>query len=927
MVTRSSNTVEFSGGQGRAEYAQAGGGYVNPDPQKVVGDGGASANAALIQSILGDVKGVMDVGVKTSREEAYLAGAALAATGEAEEALESSFTTKDWAVAGYRDTAGKLKMADAEASLPEDMKLLRQESPEKMAEYLAERRAKLAPSLDGMSREQRTAAFGQMLLSDRAAIANHAKEHAAFQVEQIVTTKQAEFSTYKMKLDAALKSGDEPTYRAAVADFAMGFVGGSIMNEPRFDGAMRQKMATQAIDDALGSGNVMVYEALQATAIPEDINNPTGPSRSIISMLSLDNQRKLSDSYRSAYNQTEGARDLDMHNAISYMKAGMNEGTYTGGVDGVVAMQKRILQSNPNNGAMASSLMDHFLSEKVKDHPNVPLIISHVMSGNFAALDAMNVSPTQAVEFMDKQWAKDGVTAVQKVPLLISMLGTGNPVIANKLGGTVDGIMRSFAFTTDMPPDNQATLKGVLGYIEGLKRVGGKDAALGQFYAGMPEDSAVRIQRLLAAGAVNNPKEAIVAVRDIEHREANMSPADKAATKLESSKALNAYIDNIKPMGQWERFKAHFTPFGASSAQATLSPSTSMWSSETDNSDVTNKYVADSQTALREEANAYALAHPTDTPETVVRNAEQGAIRRTLVVGNSPLIVPFGKSPNEYFGLNGTKLVASPEQLGKAVEMVTPKTDPSNRMTYTISGDTIQVKEFNSDGVATGNSYNVDRKEVAKAVAMQQDNKKKEVNAAYGIGIAVPVGEKTLTINGDNTAAMSNENMITIRKNLSKFEGFTKGIQQDVGKQKDAAGKDVVTTGVGISSTNTYFKEAAEATTPEQHLEVFRKASNEAATNAVRLTKALGLRGDSWQVLATEIIYQAGIGNVTGTTDKDRAGDAGQLARSLTYKLLLANRDPAKAVELLEATPVFKMSQKSRQRHYRALIQSAVLGE
>lgn len=911
MVQRTSNKVDFTGGTQVASYAQSGGGYVSPQQRRTVGDGGASANSALLQNILKDANGVLQTGLQTSREEAYLAGAAAAATGEAEASVESSFTTRDWAVAGYRDTTGKLKMADADADLPEDMKRLREEPPEKMAEYLAQRRAKLAPVLAGMSREQRTAAFGQMLLSDRAAIALHAKENMAFRIEQVVTSKQAEFSTYKASLDSALKSGNEGQYSAEVDKFTLGFIGGSIMNEGRFDNATKQKLATQAIDDALGSGNVLVYEKLQATEVPVDITKPDGPKRSVLSMLSMDNQRKLADSYRNAYNQTEGARDLDMHNAISFMKAEMSDGTYNDGVEGVYAMQKRILQSNKGNGAMATSLMDHFLSEKAKTHPDVPGIISAVMAGNFSKLDAMNVSPTEAIEVMDKEWAKKGVTAQQKVPLLINMLGTGNPAIASKLGGVVDGIMRSFAFSTDMTIENQATLKETLGYIETMKATG-KDAALGQLYAGMPEDSAVRIQRLLAAGAVSNPKEAILNVREQEHREANMSPADKAATKLENSKALNTYLDEIKPMGQWQSFVANWTPFGATAAQAALSPKTSMWSSENANSDVMNKFVVDSQTALREQASAYALAHPTDTPETVVRMAEQATLRRTILVGSSPLIVPLGKTPNEYFGIAGSKLVASPEQLGRAIEAVTPKTDPSNRMTYTVHGDTVLVNEFNKDGAATGTSYTINRSEVAKEVARQQDSKKEATNAAYGVGIAVRVNGKTLTINGDNTAAMSNENMIAARKNLAKFEGFTKGVQQDVGKQLDSNGNPVMTTGMGISSTNSFYKEATEATTPEQHLEVFRKATNEAATNATRMTKALGLRGDSWQILMTELMYQSGPGNV---------------AKLPEYQKFLSNRDPVEQVALLEKTPAYTMSQPSRQRHYRALIQQAVKGE
>lgn len=910
MIERNSKAIDLSSNS-NASYVQAGGGYTGAKVERVIGDGGAGANAGLLQSILGDVKKVMDTGVQTSRAEAYLAGAAKAATGEAEEALESSFTTKDWATAGYRDTSGKLKMADAESNLFKDMQHLRQQSPEKMAEYLAERRSKLAPSLDGMSREQRTAAFGQMLMSDRSAIATHAKEYAAFQVEQIVNVKQAEHSVAKAKLDAALKSGDESSYGIAMQDYAVGFIGGSIMAEPRFPPELKNKMAVQAIDDALGSGNVKLYEALRDTKQANNPHDPSAGESSILSRLSLEDQRKLSDSYRSAYNQTEGARELDMQNAIQFMKADMSAGTYTGGIESIYAMQAKLLKSNPNNGAQASALLTHFLTEKAKDHPNIPLIIARTVAGDFASLNAMNVEPSKALDYVEADWAKKGITPEQKVPLLLTMMGTGNKEVANKLGGVMDGIMRGIAFKSDTTPENQATMQKMVGYVEQLK-ADQKDAALAQVYAGMSEESAVRMQRLLAAGATSNPADAILQVREQEHQEANMSASDKADLQRNNSKVLNEYLANVSPLGTWERFKSYLPMVGVTREQAQLSPATSLWTKESDNPDITNASVVNTHTALREEMNTRSMQYRNTSPETLVKYAEQAVLRRTLMVGNTPIVVPQGKTPQEYFSIPGSKLVASPEQLSKAIEAVTPKGDKSGRFVYSINGDTIKATEYSEKGVATDRSYDIRREDVLKAVQWQQDKKIEATNEAHGVGIPVPLGTKTLTINGENTAAMSNENMATVRKNLVKFEGFTKGVQQDVGKMKDDKGNDVMTTGVGISSTNTYFKDAAAATTPEQHLEVFRKSSDEAARYAMQLNKKLNLRGDSWQVLLTELIYQSGVGNVT------------QLP---SYQKLLTNRDPAMAVELLEKTPAFTMSQKSRQRHYRALIQSAALGE
>jgi len=126
MVQRNSKEVSFQGGNQVASYTQAGGGYVSPQVSRTTGDDGAGANASLLKSIVGDAESFFKTGVEVDRQEAYLAGAAKAASGEAEAALESSILTKDWATAGYRDTAGKLKMADAESELALDMKTLRE---------------------------------------------------------------------------------------------------------------------------------------------------------------------------------------------------------------------------------------------------------------------------------------------------------------------------------------------------------------------------------------------------------------------------------------------------------------------------------------------------------------------------------------------------------------------------------------------------------------------------------------------------------------------------------------------------------------------------------------------------------------------------------------------------------------------------------
>jgi len=71
----------------------------------------------------------------------YLEGQAAAGVVESEAELQGNSLTRDWKVAGYRDTMGKLALADSEAKFNLDIKKLREGNPEDLQSYLAKRRA------------------------------------------------------------------------------------------------------------------------------------------------------------------------------------------------------------------------------------------------------------------------------------------------------------------------------------------------------------------------------------------------------------------------------------------------------------------------------------------------------------------------------------------------------------------------------------------------------------------------------------------------------------------------------------------------------------------------------------------------------------------------------------------------------------------
>lgn len=77
----------------------------------------ANNGAAVVQSLFSNVEKLGGQAWQASTEEAYVQGAAQVGVAESEAELQADSMTRDWAVAGFRDTQGKLLQAKQELSL------------------------------------------------------------------------------------------------------------------------------------------------------------------------------------------------------------------------------------------------------------------------------------------------------------------------------------------------------------------------------------------------------------------------------------------------------------------------------------------------------------------------------------------------------------------------------------------------------------------------------------------------------------------------------------------------------------------------------------------------------------------------------------------------------------------------------------------
>lgn len=903
MVQRQATDFNLAAQDGNAQYSQNSAGLQGVQAQQVAQVGGGTqfgapdaSGSRVLQSILGDIGAVAGIGMKVDQEDAYLKGAIAAGSGEEEAALQSDFITKDWATAGFRDMTAKLKIAESEAKLTEDMKDLRQVGPEQMKEYLLKRSDTLTPQLAGMSREQRAGAFASLLSNDRAAIATHAAEHAKFQVEQLVKTAQVGNAVQSNRLNAALASNDPRQYDEALMASAA-YIASNIILEPRIPARVKAEMTTSVVEQALGAGHVKLYTELRDNKLP-------GSDKTLLEQLPLADQYKLSQAHRAAMDKNDGIINRELMTKKALITAEMAQGTHTGTWQDANQRADEWLRAYPGDFKGGEAILNQFLEYKNKDH-NSDAIAMAGATGDFAKAQTLGADEHKTIATLRDKMNRDGVSAADQISILLSTGKQGGSSVAYQEVGKSVGLAVASLDNADgtLNTNNSQIIQTVMQAVSGLHKEGlaNSEAAV---LSGMSDSTRLRFQRLQGAADKGlAPEQALKWVQGQEIRDKDELPATKAAREQALGKEVLSYQENIAPAGTWSRFLAHLPLVGRTLEQKELSPKTSWWDSMTDNSTVTHQYSEVAKGAIDGEIKAELLRPNSGDPAAIVKAAEAKVLARKIDTTHGPLILPQDQTPASYFGIS-----ASPAEIGRAVSNLIPVSSKKSRVAFEAAQGRISYTEYNDSGnVVLQEKQSIDPKAVAVEVKRIQDNNLMKTNEAVGAGVSVTAGGATMSYNGQNTASMDEVVMLNFRKAMVKYEGYADKPAPDIGGAKHADGSPVMTGGFGISSTNTYYPKG-DKITPQQWMGAFQKATNEAATVGVKVTQQYGLRGPAWKQLASELAYQSG---------------AATLEKSPAYQALFQHKDGQRSTDALMQTPAWKASGAERQRHLMSLLTQA----
>src|SRR5574337_1203221 len=834
---------------------------VNAFVQKSNGD---DTQMRLLSNILGTVDKLANQTIDRANDEAYLSGAAAVGRVQSETELQADPLTRDWATAGYRDTAGKLKFADAEAQMALDMKTLREQSPAEMEAYLANRRQELNSAFSGMSYEARKNMTGQLLVSDQSALKTHLSEHQKWIVEQQGKSISAAAATQFESLTAARKSGNPEQYQSA-KQAALAGLYTNVWNNKYLDRATREKYLLQHAEYALATDNVDYYEAWKRGDVPQATGEEDQPGASFLSRLPEDTQIALAGKYREALGRVANQRDAAWASQAGAMESDMAAGKFN--MDEVTF--QKWLDTGTSEHGMSSSARQEW-TKKFYDYRR-----KWDNAGQVSAI----VSYLEAA-------GRNGITEAYKAA---GELAAPSFRQMTRPDGTVD-------------VQHAAMVEQVLNMVNGYKH-SGQDQAYTQFMAGMPKDVEERVAIMAEQTRTGATVEgALQTATKIATDNEKLSPEARAALAGNHKAAMEQLSTDLGAESSLKKWLPAFTL--EQKVKDQLRPGDT-WLSLWNRSDpqVISEITQRGRAAVLEEYSAAVQGNPYLTPEAARDIAFKRVSNRIVPTMAGALVLPKDTDPVQFFGVSESERNMIGPAVDKVLTSMTAGKPKPDRFVFEATRGKVMFSTYDSDGVRMDN-LSIDPQAVRGAMDEVMQGRNDRTAQVLGPGTKVKSKEGTVvSYNGSTTSSMAPEVMYDFRTNLVQFEGVRDTVYADK--------KGILTLGIGVSERNDAWPGGLQAgdKVPAQVVEAtFRKATDAAADDGMKIANTLGLRNRPGQLLASELSYHAGRYHVKDPNYK-----------AMYANMLAGNADAA--IQAFAQTEAYRQSGPDRRNHYLALIQ------
>ena len=798
---------------------------------------------------------------------AYLEGQAKAGVIASEEELQGDPMTKDWQIAGYRDSMSKLALADSEAQFNVDLADLRTKDTPEFQTYLKERRTKLMPALSGASREARAAMAGQMLMQDRAATKSWTTERKKYIIEQRTqathTLANTQFkSVQALQNKIATGDADQSDLEPAMQNLGASLFA-SVWNDPAYTSEHKKEMTFNLVNQALAQDIVPLYDYLNKTTMPDS----SGSETTLLSRLTGEQQTKLSNAYVSAMQATADKRNFARRAELAKDRALIDAGMYTGTYEEYKTKLHEAVYNGIIKGDAAESSINNFLDKQLKfgkESTGAQMLIR----GDINGLANAGMTIEQGVTAVESTMARNKVPADVRLQTWLDVGLHSHDVGFKKAGEILSASLRNMKQPDGtVLPQHKKVFEDIntkLRQAEGA----GYEIARSTLLSGLGENDRVFAERILRSVdsgvgydvAIDNAKRA-------EERENALSPAQRAALGADTFRDASKLVQAEGAQGLLQRWfssaRALLPGNGGvvANANKTIRPEStiSFRDGVMSDSKVVKLYEQGMRDSLMSELGNVTLMSPGLDAESAVRVAKANLAARTITTDNGPIYLPRNANAAQIFGVGQGNVAA----VGKAIDGLLPPSKENSRWHIQFTDGRVLAQEYNGD-TPIGNAKPITPDIVRAKVQEQMKSEQDYASKVYGKGRDVQVqdGGGVISYSGENKSGVPQEWMFGYRSNLVDHEGVKRVPYPDLSKRVDKKGNPIMTVGVGVSSHNEFYpKPQADGTVSVGELRSsFLNASDAAAAAGANAAKSVSRWNEPGFKLMAELAYQSGTG-------------------------------------------------------------------
>lgn len=867
----------------------------------------------MVGQLAGQAEGSLLQAADVARQNLYLKGQADVGMIQSEAEIQGNPLTKDWEVAGYRDTMGKLALADQQAQFMVDLPELRQRGPDEVQQYLDQRRQKFAPTLAGMSLQARASTAGQMLLQDKAAISTYTGEHTKFIIDQKSQAVQTAWGTSIASMKPAISqvalTGQGQEELNAQVQSTVGTLVGGVWMDHSLPIEVKRNLTSQAAQQALAEDNIPLFDYLNNHQIPDG----TGGTSTLTSRLTGDQQMQVANAHREAYARTSSQRSLFRSAQMADVESQITNNAYTGTYAQLNAFLSQGVINGEWSGEKRESVLQSYNNSQYKFGAQAGLYQAAVKGDYSAILNTPGGSLDKAMEATDAVMAHNKVDPTTRLNTFLTIGSNGISQGYKKAGEQLGVTINQIANSTDgrVLPQHVQVFAAINSAVRAAEDKG-DNTVRANLLSGMDEGTRVFASQIFSGtDAGKTLDESLQAARTSAAEDAKLSPSMRSARATKNVTAVNTAIDNIDSRGLFSSGWLHIkAAFGSTTAEQTLKLEPTNRMSDRDgffSTSPTVQFYADaSREAMRAEASQVMNERPGATPDQVIQVARANVAARTIdVEGQGPLIMPKNVNLQTTFGVAPNNQAA----IGSAIGSMLKSTDPTARWQVSFANGQLYAQQVNTDDGRIGNGIFITGDQIKSTIATQMHAQTEAAKVIFGEGKIVNSHGTNVQYSGNNVAGAPHDWMLGFRDNLIQHEGIRNTAYTDT--------VGVTTNGVGIAKQNPHYPtpDVSGKITDKQASDSFNAASDDAAKAGLRVATTIGKYNQPTFLLMSELAYQSG-GAFMGQDNS-----VGTQYRAFGQALAQGNAEAAQTA--FKDTAAYRVSGEARRQHYLNLVAQA----